>query len=184
MAQINIDKVTLEVPEEKDRDEMIKLFNVVLKDNWEKNDLMDFQEGLLHEMETKREYLDAFLNGEDGSRFFLTAKLDGRIIGTIEHGEANETIRSVGDPELNKLQEVGTLFVLPEYQGCGVGNKLIHGISQRLVKLGKSKFCIDSGYITAQKIWTKKYGAPTYFMKDYWGPGGDHMVWVIGLEDK
>ena len=48
---------------------------------------------------------------------------------------------------------------------------------------GIEEFCLDSGYIRAQKIWKKKFGDPDYLLKNYWDEGYDHMVWRIKVND-
>lgn len=170
-------KIEIATPTSEDQAEIHRLIEKVLKDNWIKNDLMAFEEGLAEEIEMKKSFIDAFVNGDEDARPFLMARLHGEIVGIIEHGPVNDTIKSCEDEALNRIQEVGTVFVLPEYQGIGVGKKLMAAITQRLAALGETEFCIDSGYKTAQPIWTHLYGEPLYLMKDYWGPGGDHMVW-------
>lgn len=174
-------KIEIFTPTAEDRFEIHRLIETVLRDNWIKNDLMDFEEGLEEEIEMKKGFIDAFLNDDENARSFLMAKLHGDIVGIIEHGPVNDTIKACEDDELNRIQEVGTVFVLPEYQGIGLGKRLMDAITERLANLGETAFCIDSGYKTAQPIWTHLYGEPLYLMKDYWGPGGDHMVWRVSI---
>jgi hypothetical protein len=52
-----------------------------------------------------------------------------------------------------------------------------------LINKGINEFCPDSGYPNAQKIWRKKLGEPDYLLKDYWGPGHDHMIWRRSTHD-
>lgn len=174
-------KIEIATPTSVNRLEIHQLIETVLMDNWIKNDLMDFEDGLTEEIEMKKGFIDAFLNEDENARTFLMAKLHGEIAGIIEYGPANDTIKSCEDEELNRILEVGTVFVLPEYQGIGLGKRLMDAITERLVKLGETAFCIDSGYKTAQPIWTHLYGEPLYLMKDYWGLGGDHMVWRVAI---
>ena len=79
--------------------------------------------------------------------------------------------------------EVGTVFVLPDYQKMGVGNLLLNTMIFTLKSKGIEEFCLDSGYTSAQKIWKKKFGDPNYLLKDYWGKGHDHMIWRIKISD-
>ena len=79
--------------------------------------------------------------------------------------------------------EVGTIFVYPGYQGNGVGDLLLQAIYNSLQKNGLKEFCLDSGYKQAQIIWKKKFGAPDYLIKNYWGKGNDHMIWKIKVDD-
>jgi hypothetical protein len=48
---------------------------------------------------------------------------------------------------------------------------------------GIEEFCLDSGYMRAQKIWKKKYGDPNYWLENYWGEGYHHMIWRVKMDD-
>jgi hypothetical protein len=48
---------------------------------------------------------------------------------------------------------------------------------------GIEKFCLDSGYAMAQKIWTKKFGEPDYLIKEYWSQRFDHMIWSRSINE-
>ena len=52
-----------------------------------------------------------------------------------------------------------------------------------LIGRGVEHVSIDSGYSSAQKIWLKKYGEPSYTMKEQWGEGFDHLIWDVKLVD-
>lgn len=175
-------KLVMSSPTRDDQDEINKLIEIVLNDNWVKNGLAEFEDGLIEEIQVKKAYLENFLSNGPDARTFIMAKLHGEIVGIAEFGPVNEIIESCGDETLNRLQEVGTVFVLPKYHRLGFGTKLMNAISERLVEIGETEFCIDSGYKTAIPIWTHKYGEPVYLLKDYWGPGGDHMVWKATIK--
>jgi GNAT superfamily N-acetyltransferase len=104
---------------------------------------------------------------------------ENKIIGTIEYGPASELIIECTDGKLGNLVEVGTVFVLLDYQRQGIGNRLLAEMLQTLNGRGIVDFCLDSGYKTAQTIWKKKFGEPDFLLKDYWGQGQDHMIWKI-----
>lgn len=173
--------IEIVLPTSADQAEINRLIEVVLKDNWIKNELMELEDGLIEEIKMKKGFVDAFVNGNKDARSFLMARHHEEIVGIIEHGPVNDTIKSCKDEALNLLQEVGTVFVLPDYQGIGLGKRLMEAVVERLAQLGETAFCIDSGYKTAQPIWTHLFGEPLYLMKDYWGPGGDHMVWKVPI---
>jgi len=107
----------------------------------------------------------------------------GNVVGTIEFGPANDLIMSCTNGELKGIMEIGTVFVLPEYQSTGIGSMMINSILIEMDRLGYEEFCLDSGYKTAQKIWIKKFGYPQYHLKDYWGKDADHMVWRLKIKD-
>ncbi|OJV66498.1 MAG: hypothetical protein BGO41_03475 [Clostridiales bacterium 38-18] len=169
-------------PQRDDQEAMNDLIIRVLKDNWTRNQLDDLEDDLKDEIKTKLRFVSEDLLGILGARYFIVAKEGDKIVGIAEHGPANDTIRSCNSEELNALQEVGTVFVLPEYQGKGVGKALMSAMQNRLSNIGESFFCIDSGYKTAQGVWIHLYGEPTFLLRDYWGQGIDHMVWMVKLK--
>ena len=79
--------------------------------------------------------------------------------------------------------QLGSLFVLPRYQGQGVGSALISAMVAHLYKQGIEQFFLDSGYKLAQKRWLRKFGEPYKVVKDYWGPDYDHMIWLCKVID-
>lgn len=172
-------EISIERPQKEDIACIEALFVTVLKDNWEKNGLWDLQEDLEEEIKVKKEFLTLDFATKGKSKYFLIAKVAGQVVGTIEFGEANETIKACGDELLSSLPEIGTVFVMPEYQGNGIGSKMIEKMVQHLRTESYKGFCIDSGYKTAQVIWIHKYGEPTFTLKDHWGPDLDHMVWQV-----
>lgn len=94
------------------------------------------------------------------SDIFLIAMESKKIIGSIEYGPASDLICHGTNNTFKQLNEVGTVFVHPDYQKMGVGNLLLHAMYSALQSKGIEEFCLDSGYVNAQKIWKKKFGAP------------------------
>ena len=94
-------------------------------------------------------------NGE--SRYFLLAidTSNNKIIGTIEIHSASTLINSCTGGVLKNLYEIGTVFILPEYQRKGIGSLLLHTMFLTLLSRGITEYCLDSGYKNAQSIWTK-----------------------------
>ncbi|GAB6108177.1 GNAT family N-acetyltransferase [Fusibacter bizertensis] len=179
MNDFKIDQLCIVRPQNKDVAAIEVLFERVLEDNWEKNGLWDLESDLQEEIELKKSFLAMDLSTQGKEKYFLIAKVDGRVVGTIEIGKANETIETCGSEFINELPEIGTVFVLPEFQGRGIGSFMMEAMCQYLKKESYKGFFIDSGYKTAQEIWIHKYGEPTFLLKDHWGPGLDHMVWQI-----
>ena len=88
------------------------------------------------EMESKKKYLQMDLGSNGEKRYFLIALAENKIIGTIEYGPASELIQDCTNGDLGNLVEVGTVFVLPDYQRQGVGNKLLAEMLQTLKDRG------------------------------------------------
>ena len=160
-----------------------EFFEIVLRDTFERNGIADLIETFAGEIEDKRRCLNQDIESAGKNRYFLIAKEDDKIVGSIEYGPSNELIISCTYEELEDFVEIGTVFVHPDYQNKGIGSRLLNLIFIELEKNGIKEFCLDSGYKSAQKTWIKKFGNPEYHLKDYWGEDADHMVWRISVED-
>ncbi|MEC2934384.1 GNAT family N-acetyltransferase, partial [Bacillus cereus] len=84
---------------------------------------------------------------------------------------------------LKNLYEIGTVFILPEYQRKGIGSLLLHTMFLTLLSRGITESCLDSGYKNAQSRGMKKFGIPRFVLKDYWGESSDHMSWKNSVHD-
>lgn len=158
---------------EEDREALHTFFERVILDTFKKNDLMHMEDLMLEEIENKKTFLN--------EHYFLIAKHENRIIGTIAYGPANAEIVEGTNGHLKDVLEVGTVFVEPTLQGQGIGNKLFDAIMTDLKEKGNTHFCFDSGYPSAQQIWQKKFGAPTTILNHFWGENAHHMIWEVAL---
>jgi GNAT superfamily N-acetyltransferase len=160
-----------------------EFFELVIRDTFERNGIADLVDTIVEEIEDKRRCLNQDLESDGKNRYFLIAKEDNKIVGSIEFGPSNELISSCTKGKLKELVEIGTVFVHPDYQEKGIGSRMLNLIFIELERNGIKEFCLDSGYKSAQKIWINKFGDPEYHLKDYWGEDADHMVWRISTED-
>ncbi|MBS4213966.1 MULTISPECIES: GNAT family N-acetyltransferase [Neobacillus] len=176
-------KVEIRRPNLEDTKELHLFFKTVITDTFMKEGLADRQKDIKDEIEAKEKYLASDFESNGDHRYFLIA-LDGdKIIGSIEFGPASDLICNCTNNAFKGLIEVGTVFVHPDFQRMGVGNLLLNAMYITMKKKGIEVFCLDSGYTRAQKIWIKKFGEPTYLLKDYWGTGNDHMIWRIKVSE-
>lgn len=174
--------VQIEKPYLEDLDGVYQVFETVIRDAFEKEGLGHLEEEITGEILHKKRMLkEAMIN--QSSVFFLVARWKDQVIGTISFGPCGEIIRECTDGALENIGELGSLFVLPELQNQGVGSKLIHAMIRELHRRGTENFCLDSGYKRAQKRWVRKFGEPYSIVKDYWGEGSDHMIWLCKASD-
>lgn len=160
-----------------------EFFQIVIRDTFERNGISDLVDIIVEEIEDKRRCLDQDIESDGTNRYFLIAKEDDKIVGSIEYGPSNKLIDSCTNGELKELLEIGTVFVHPDYQKKGIGSRLLNLIFKELDKNGIKEICFDSGYKSAQKTWIKKFGKPEYHLKNYWGEDADHMIWRIGMKN-
>lgn len=151
--------------------------------------LGSLQDDMKDEIEHKKSLLqstlhpDEYSESTDTGSFFLLAKRGNSVVGTISHAPCGEEIRILSENRLNDIGELGSLYILPEVQGQGIGSMLIQALATELQKRGVKQFCLDSGYRTAQKKWKRKFGEPYTVANNYWGEGTDHMVWLCNVKD-
>ncbi|MFS0779218.1 GNAT family N-acetyltransferase [Neobacillus sp. 3P2-tot-E-2] len=171
--------VEIRRPRMEDIKELNQFFRIVITETFRREGLVGLIDDIEGEIDSKKNYLHSDLGSKGEKRYFLIALAENKIIGTIEYGPASELIQECTNGKLGNLVEVGTVFVHPEYQRQGVGNKLLAEMLYNLKAKGIVEFCLDSGYKNAQAIWIKKFGEPDYLLKDHWGQGQDHMIWKI-----
>ena len=160
-----------------------RVFETSIPDAFEKEGFGLSKEIIHREIEHKKHLLDASLDTMDSNIYFINAKLEETVVGTISFGPCGEDIEKCTENQLDDVGELGSLFVLPPYQGQGVGSALINAMVAHLYKQGLDQFCLDSGYKRAQKRWLRKFGEPYKVVKDYWGPDIDHMIWLCKVID-
>ncbi|WP_400245008.1 GNAT family N-acetyltransferase [Niallia sp. JL1B1071] len=170
-------------PTKEDVESLHDFFRLVITDTYRKEGIAEKKEDLLAEIETKKQFLAMDLESDGVERCFLIAKIEDLIVGSIEYGPSSALICQCTNAELKDIKEIGTVFVHPEYQRRGIGNLLLKAIYEEMDKKGVEVFCLDSGYVHAQRVWKKKFGTPDYLLKDYWEIGNDHMIWKLYLEN-
>ncbi|OHX31493.1 GNAT family acetyltransferase [Bacillus mycoides] len=171
--------VEIRRPNLDDIDELNLFFRIVITNTYKNEGLSQLLDDIENEINSKKQYLKNDFDSNGENRYFLLAidTSNDKIIGTIEIGPASTLINSCTGGVLKDLYEIGTVFVLTEYQRKGIGSLLLNAMFLTLLGKGITEFCLDSGYKNAQKIWKKKFGEPIYVLKDYWGESSDHMIW-------
>ncbi len=160
--------------------EVDRLFEVVVADTFAKEGLPDARDFIDEEVAFKKQQLRDYIEKKDAC--YLIAIKEETIVGTIWYGQAGELIAEGSNGSISELGELGTVFVLPEYQGQGIGRALINEMLELLTGKGISRCTLDSGYTHAQAVWQHKFGEPAFVMKDQWGEGIHHMIWVIDIK--
>lgn len=177
-TKLTISKLTPE-----DREAANRIFEMSITDAFEQEGLGDLREDIYQEIEGKRQLVEGSLSRANPDILFLLARLDGAAAGTISFGPCGEDIRVCTGGELNDTGELGSLYVLPQFQGQGVGSALIKSMAAWLEGQGIERFCLDSGYKRAQQRWLRKFGEPYKTVQDYWGLGNNHLIWLCNVKD-
>lgn len=172
----------LNKPDKGDTEELKQLFTHTITDAFEKEKIDDAQ-GIKNEINEKITSFSEDLESNGKKRYFLVARLNNKIVGTISYGPCNALALKNSGEKLKDVLEIGTVYILPEYQKKGIGSILVKSMLNELKIRNITDFCLDSGYKRAQVIWRKKFGEPSFVIKDYWGPDSDHMIWYRKLSD-
>lgn len=159
------------------------VFDTTIPQAFQAEGLGGWEEEIQKEIAYKKQLFRNSLAVGQSEVFFLIAKLNGQVVGTISFGPCGEDIKRCTANQLAEIGEVGSLFVLPNYQGQGIGSALIQAMIEHNALLGKMQFCLDSGYKQAQKRWLQKFGEPYKVVENYWGEGLDHMIWLCNTQE-
>ncbi|KWX79522.1 GCN5 family acetyltransferase [Paenibacillus riograndensis] len=160
-----------------------ELFEESISDAFAQEGLAHLQDDIQSEVDNKQQKAASALDPEYSNTYFLVAKLDGKVVGTISLSPCGEAIRTCTGNQLDDIGELGSLYILPSCQGQGIGSALIKAMLAYLKGRGIEEFCLDSGYKRAQQRWLRKFGEPYTVVKDYWGPDSVHMVWLCKVRD-
>ncbi|MGG6311825.1 GNAT family N-acetyltransferase [Paenibacillus macerans] len=178
-----IDGITIAPLVPADREAVCRVFELAIPDAFAREGLGDLEEEIHGEIGHKQKMLNSALASANAGVRFLIAKAEGEVVGTISFGPCGKEIRECTHQALDDVGELGSLYILPSYQGQGLGSALIKALATQLHRQGIKRFCLDSGYRRAQQRWLRKFGEPYTVGKDYWGPGHDHMVWLCNVKD-
>lgn len=170
--------ITITHPQKEDKKEINQLFEAVITQTFKDYGFYDkYRKDVNYEIGKQEKALlqDFNTNGKDV--YFLIAHDDKKIIGTIAFGKASSDIERYSNGKLKTVPEIKSAYVLPDYQGKGIGTQLFDTIVNALREYGYSEFCLDSGYPKAQAYWSKKLGNPIVRIKNRWGAGNDYLIW-------
>lgn len=133
------------------------------------------------EIKNNIRFLEIDFNSCGKDEYFLIAKIENKIVGTIAFGSVNEIIRSNLDIGLINIPEIKSAYILPNYQSLGVGSKLFKEILKKLCVNKIENFCLDCGYKSSQGFWIQKIGEPTVVLEHYFGKDAHHMIWKCDI---
>lgn len=177
------DHLTIAVLTMGDYESTCQVFEESISDAFNKEGLGHLQEDIQSEIDDKKQKALSSIDQANSDTYFFVAKIDGTVVGTISYGPCGEAIQICAEHQLDHLGELGSLYVVPTYQGQGIGSVLIKKMMIFLKKEGIEQFCLDSGYKRAQVRWQRKFGEPYKVVKDYWGPDSVHMVWLCNVSE-
>lgn len=159
------------------------VFETVIPHAFEQEGIGHLTDDMREEIEYKINMLRSAGKGDEPKTHFWLAKQNGVVVGTISFGPSNQDLNACTGHQLAQVGELGSLYILPAHQGRGIASALIKEVAIYLHSRGIEEFCLDSGYRRAQEKWKRKFGEPYAAVKDYWGPGTVHLVWLCRVSD-
>lgn len=163
--------------------EIQQLFEKTVLNNFKQENLESIIEGAYKLVDELVSLLKFDFETHGKREFFLVAKVQNKIVGTIAYGKPNPSITENLKFDFNIIPEIKAVYVLPEYQSKGIGSQLFQQILSLLKENNIDKFCLDSGFKNAQRYWTNKLGKPICTLKNYWAKDVDHMIWMKKLNE-
>ena len=109
--------------------------------------------------------------------YFLLAKYENKIIGTIGYGKPNSVIKEYYPNMEDTIGEIKAVYINPAYQNQKVGTQLFNASLEYLRMQNIEEFVLDCGYKNSQPFWIKLLGKPTVYLKDFYQPDSHHMIW-------
>ena len=177
--------ITLSRPHHEDLPELEEFFRAVISYAFEADGIGDRENGKQSEVSKQMGFIQSDLNSNGEEIYFLLARLDNKIIGTIGYApaEKNEFIRKNLNIDLTNIPEITSVYVHPDFHGHGIGSFLFNSMLLTLMHNGVKEICLDGGYQKSQKFWIHKMGEPNYISYDHFGPGLNYMIWYRRLND-
>ncbi|MBD3402943.1 GNAT family N-acetyltransferase [candidate division GN15 bacterium] len=171
-------------PDRNDRLETESLFDKTIRDTFAR-------EGIVHrhahdipeEIAARVATLEQFLRTSGETNRFLVARSDDTIVGTVAASSANDIIRANLDASFDTTPEITCAYVLPEWQGRGVGRLLLREMLLLLHRSNVRTYCLDCGYRRAQHFWQRRLGEPAVVLTDRYGAGAHHLIWHGSVHD-
>lgn len=143
-------------------------------------DEIDEIEGEIH---IKMKKLMDFIQHPQEESAYLIAEHEGCVVGAISFGEIGHVTHENVPNDFPSEGELGSMYILPEFQGRGIASQMIDAMLKELINMGIKYVSFDSGFKPAQQKWCKKFGEPFKIVKNYWAEGVDLYIWLIHLEN-
>lgn len=177
-------KINIRRPHHDDIEALHELYKIAIPHTWEKEGVGDCVDEIQNEITEKMVFLKEDLNSHGRNQFFLIACDDDEIVGTIAYGPCSALLNDCTDRKYKDLGEIGTAFILPDYQK----KRDWYTLAERNADCSSWSVCrrVCSWqwlFPGSEGMEEKKFGEPAMVLKDHWGEGADHMIWHCKMSD-
>lgn len=170
-------------PVSKDLAQLKHLFEKTIQKAFEADGYGDALDEIKREIQIKMKKVEDYLQDGSQTSAYLIAEHKGCVIGAISFGKIGEVTLENVPSDFPSEGELGSMYILPEYQGEGIARQMIEVLLRELHNNGIRYVSFDSGYKPAQEKWRKKFGDPYKIVENYWAEGVDLYIWLIHLEE-
>lgn len=165
-----------------DREKIIPFFHEMITDTFIQNKIDLLTDDLSDEIESKISFFGNVVEGSLKNENLYVAELNNSIVGTIRIGKSTDLMNKLTNGLTAPLYSFGSVLIHKQQQKQGVVNLLLLKVFQEFKINNISEVCFDCGYEIAQKIWSKKFGAPTFAFQNFYGDNTDHTIWIVEVE--
>lgn len=171
-------------PDINDFDEITQLFDITIRHTFKREGIEElYPDEIEDEINSHINLLKHDFASDGHDEYYLIARLNEKIVGTICVGQPNKIIAEHLKIKRDKIPEIKSVYVFPEYQRTGVGSILFDNIIATLNKNEISEFCLDCGFKDAQEYWKNKLGEPQLVLKNFYSLNAHHMIWRKQIAD-
>lgn len=178
-------RVTLRRPAKEDVPHIIEVFHKAISYAFRADGIADRKDGITTEVEKQCACLQSDFDSNGRDMYYLIAETGHRIVGTIAYRAEvpeDDFVRKNLTADLTGIPEITSAYVLPDFQGKGIGSLLFNAILLVLTVKQVRGICMDGGYQKSIRFWTRKIGAPDTVLEDYWGEGLHHVFWYRDMK--
>ena len=156
------------------------LFEKTISEIFERNNIEDKSE-IEHEIIDKIDKVSKAIFEEESIARFFVVEIENTIVGIAGFSLINNDIKNNFENNENNENsyELGTVYVLPEFQRKGIGSLLINTVLENIKNMGIHEFYLDCGYRTSQSYWIEKFGKPYVNIENRFGNNQDYMIWKV-----
>jgi GNAT superfamily N-acetyltransferase len=123
--------ISISQPRKNDEVEIYQLFTFVITQNFKDYGFYEkYTDDITYEVDKQVAVLEEYFKNYGKTVSFLIAKDKDKIIGTIAYGKPSADIDKYYPEKPGTIPEIKSLYVLPEYQGKGIGTKLLDQIKK------------------------------------------------------
>ena len=114
-------------PKKEDIKELHILFKSAITDAFKK-DGIDNNKEITEEVRKQLGFVSSDFESSGSDTFYLIAKTEEKIVGTIAYGKPSDLIKKYLKVNLRNVPEIISVYMLPQFQGKNIGSLLFNAL--------------------------------------------------------